>query len=349
MTSTALSELTSESCKIAVVNSSSFGRTCPDLMERLEELGSVRRVDVPSNISGRDLARELAGHHFIIASVTPQFPESFFRGQKDALLIARHGIGCDNVDLPAATDHGVIVTRVTHEDERDAVAELSLSLIMTCIRQIIPASDAVQERRWDKRATYVGKELSHMTVGIVGYGNIGSRVGEIVSEGFGAEVLACDPNIADAVLRKTGVRPATLDQVLREADLISFNASLNPDNYHFIGEDEFALMKDGVIIVNTARGELIDTGELVNALHEGKIASVGLDVAETEPIEDDNPLLDFPNVHIVPHIGSYTERSIRKMDEKMVVDVETVLDSRIPHAVVNSAVLRSENRSGIQQ
>lgn len=340
-------DLTPDTCRIAVVNSSSFGRVCPDLMERLQRCGQVERIDVSPQIDGTELAGKMEGFHFAVASVTPHFPAPFFGRNEDLILIARHGIGCDNVDLEAATDRGVIVTRVTHEDERDAVAELSLSLIMTCARQIVPAQQAVQDRRWDKRASFVGREVSHMTVGVIGYGNIGSRVGEILSEGFGTDVLAHDPHIADAVLRKTGAEPVSLEQILERSDLLSFNASLNQDNYHFIGPEEFELMRDGVIIVNTARGELIQQDALVDAVRSGKVGAVGLDVAEREPIEDDNPLLDLPNVHVLPHIGSYTERSIRKMDEKMVVDVERVLAGEIPDAVVNPRVLRTNNRAEI--
>jgi phosphoglycerate dehydrogenase-like enzyme len=340
-------DLSHDSCRIAVVNSSSFGRVCPDLMERLQRCGDVERLDVDPEIDGAELARRMEGFHFAVASVTPDFPSSFFENNNDLILIARHGIGCDNVDLEAATEKGVVVTRVTHEDERDAVAELSLSLIMTCARQIVPARQAVQDRRWDRRASFVGCEVSHMTVGIIGYGNIGSRVGEILAEGFGARVLAHDPNIADAVLRKAGAEPVTLEQVLERSDLLSFNASLNAENYHFIGPGEFEIMREGVIIVNTARGELIDQDALVKAVRSGKVAAVGLDVVEHEPIEDDNPLLDLPNVHILPHIGSYTRRSIRKMDEKMVVDVERILAGEIPDAVVNPRVLRMDNRAGV--
>ncbi len=307
----------------------------------------MENLNVDPDIGGQQLADKLQDTQYIIASVTPDFSADFFRHQTGVRLIARHGIGCDNVDMDAATDSGVVVTRVAHEDERDAVAELSVSLIMTCARQIIPAQEAVQERRWDKRASFVGQELSHMTVGIIGFGNIGSRVGEIIREGFQTTVLAHDPNIADAVLRKTGVEPVRLEELLRRSDLISFNASLNEENYHFIGEEEFELMKDGVIIVNTARGELIDSGALLSALQSGKVQSLGTDVAETEPIEPDNPLLDLPNVYIIPHIGSYTRRSIRKMDEKMVVDVERAIAGRTPDEVVNPAVLRTSNRIGI--
>lgn len=345
--STSPRDLTPDTCRIAVVNSSSFGRVCPDLMDRLQCSGKVERIDVDPQIDGAELAARMEGCHFAVASVTPRFPSSFFERNDDLILIARHGIGCDNVDLEAATEKGVIVTRVTHEDERDAVAELSLSLIMTCARQIVPAQQAVQDRRWDKRASFVGREVSHMTVGVIGYGNIGSRVGEILAEGFGTEVLAHDPNIADAVLRKTGAEPVTLEQILERSDLLSFNASLNEENYHFIGPEEFDLMRDGVIIVNTARGELIQQDALVEAVRAGKVSAVGLDVAEQEPIEDDNPLLDLPGVHVIPHIGSYTERSIRKMDEKMVVDVERVLAGELPDEVVNPRVLRTENRAGI--
>jgi len=330
--------------KIAIVNSSTFGRYHPGLVDRLEELGEVKRFQFPSGVGGDRLAEELEGYRFIIASVTPQFDEEFFRLQRDLILIARHGIGCDNVDLEAATRSGVLVTRVAGRHERDAVAELALSLTLVCLRRIVPGVRAVREDRWEDRFNFTGRELSKLEVGVIGYGNIGSRFAELVKEGFGAEVYAYDPNVADAVIEKGGVTPLGFEAILGRSDLLSFHASLNEDNYHFIGKRQFQLMKDGVIIVNTARGELIEEEELARQVREGKVRAVGLDVAEEEPIPRDNPLLEEENVFITPHVGSYTDYSLEKMDSKMVEDVERVVRGKVPHLVVNKRVLRQENR-----
>lgn len=338
---------TASNNEIAIVNSSTFGFYFPDLMEELEEIGGVTRINVASDISGRELGKKLKGVSYVIASVTPTFSRKFFEENGDVKLIARHGIGCDNVDIEAATEAGVFVTRVTGELERDSVAELTVSLIMTCIREVIPANKAVEKGEWSRRKEFVGLELSGMNVGIVGYGNIGSRVGEIVQRGFGAKVLAYDPNIASPVIRNTGVEPVGFEEILKNSDLLSFNASLNSENYHFISEEEFELMKDGVIIVNTARGELFERSSFVRALRSGKVRCAGVDVMEQEPPADDDPLLELDNLYILPHIGSYTEKSLRAMDEKMVEDVKCLTKKEVPSELVNPGVVRERNRAGV--
>ncbi|PNR95320.1 lactate dehydrogenase [Petrotoga sp. 9PWA.NaAc.5.4] len=324
---------------MAIVNSSTFGEYFPDLMQRLRDIGVVERINVDPKISGKDLAEKLKGFKFIIASVTPNFTAEFFKYNKDVKLIARHGIGYNNVDIKAATENNVMVTRVLGIHERDSVAELAVSLMLICLRHIIPANKAVLENKWHERKNFMGKELSKITVGIIGYGNIGSRVAEIVKEGFKSEVIAYDPYIADKVIEKTGVKPVEFDELLKTSDVISLNASLNEGNYHFINKKAFNKMKDGVVIVNTARGELINLSDFIEALETGKILSAGLDVVETEPIEPDNPLLKFPNVYIVPHIGGYGTYSLRKMDEKMVEDIEKLVNGEIPDQIVNPEVI----------
>lgn len=335
--------------KTAIVNSSTFGENFEDLMERLRAIGSVDSFQFEPNVDGSRLAEALEGYQYVIASVTPDFPDTFFEKNEGLKLIARHGIGCDNVDLEAATEAGVIVTRVGHRAERDAVAELTLSLIMTCLRDVIPASKAVEEREWERRKEFVGKELSAMKVGVIGYGNIGSRVAEIIHEGFGTEVSAYDPNIADAVIEKNGIEPVGFEEILRTSDLLSFNASLNDENYHFVGKEEFEIMKEGVIIVNTARGELMEGSALADALNAGKVRCAGVDVLEEEPPGSDNPLRDAEGLYILPHVGSYTQKSLRAMDEKMVEDVENVAGGKVPEEVVNSEVLREDNRAGVSK
>ena len=333
--------------KTAIVNSSTFGENFEDLMERLRAIGSVEGFQLEPDVDGKRLAEALEGYQYVIASVTPNFPETFFERTEKLKLIARHGIGCDNVDLEAATEAGVIVTRVAHRAERDSVAELTISLVMTCIRDVIPANEAVEKNQWGRRNEFVGKELSGMSIGIIGYGNIGSRVGEIISEGFGAEVSAYDPNIADSVIEKTGVKSAGFEEVLRNSDLLSFNASLNEDNYHFVGEEEFELMKDGVVIVNTARGELMDESALISALETGKVRCAGVDVLEEEPPSAGSKVRELDNLYVLPHVGSYTEKSLRAMDEKMVEDIEKLVKGKVPEEIVNPEVIRSENRAGV--
>lgn len=325
--------------RIAIINSSSFGRYFPEHMERLAALGEVQRFEFPSRIGGRELARALYGYTILIASVTPYYSPEFFAEKDETWLIARHGLGVDNIHLPSATAHGVIVTRVFPWMERDSVAELTIALLLTILRHIPQAAVAVREGRWTERATFIGWELKTKTVGLIGFGNIGSRVGEILVKGFGARVLAYDPNVSPEVIKAVGVEPVNLETLLKEADIISIHASLTEENFHFLSYDAFALMKPGVILVNTARGELIDEAAFIAALESGRVAGAALDVVEGEPIGSDHPLLRFPNVLIVPHIAAYTYETLRRMGDKVVSDVERVVRGEVPEEVVNPEVI----------
>ncbi len=325
--------------RIAIVNSSSFGRYFPEHLERLSALGEVRRLDFPPHIDGRALAEALRGFPILIVSVTPRFGPEFFAHKDETWLIARHGIGVDNIHLPSATAHGVLVTRVTPWMEREAVAELTVGLLLALLRRIPEAAAAVRAGRWAERAAFVGWELHGKTVGLIGFGNIGSRVGEILAQGFRARVLAYDPNVPPEAIRAAGAEPADLETLLREADILSLHAALTEENIHMLSHEAFAKMKPGVILVNTARGAVIDEAALIAALEEGRVAGAALDVMTEEPIPADHPLLRFPNVLIVPHIAAYTRETLRRMGEKVISDVERVLRGEIPEEVVNPEVL----------
>ncbi len=320
--------------RIAIVNSSSFGKYFPEHVERLKALGEVVRFDFPVQIDGRSLAEALHGYNVIIASVKPYFTREFFQHKDHTLLIARHGIGVDNIHLPSAAEKGVIVTKVTPWVEREAVAELAVTLLLDILRLTHDARQAVYESRWSERARFVGFEIKEKTVGIIGIGNIGSRVAEIVRHGFGAHTVAYDPYLTPETIRARSAEPVELDDLLRESDIISLNASLNENNYHMLSHREFSLMKQGVFLVNTARGELIDEDALVQALESGKVAAVGMDVVEGEPIDGNHRLLKYPNVLVVPHIAAYTRESLYLMGEKVVQDVERIARGELPEDVV---------------
>mgnify|MGYP000035336633 FL=1 len=320
--------------RIAIVNSSSFGKYFPEHIERLKALGEVARFDFPATIGGKSLAEALLGYNIIIASVKPYFSREFFQYKDHTLLIARHGIGVDNIHLPSAAEKGVIVTKVTPWVEREAVAELAVALLLDILRLTHEARRAVYKSRWAERARFVGFEIKHKTVGIIGIGNIGSRVAEILRHGFGANTIAYDPYLSPETIRSRAAEPVELDDLLRQSDIISLNASLNEGNYHMLSHREFALMKQGVFLVNTARGELIDEDALVAALETGKVAAIGMDVVEGEPIDGEHRLLKYPNVLVVPHIAAYTRESLRLMGEKVVQDVERVARGEMPEDVV---------------
>ncbi len=333
--------------KIAIVNSSSFGKYFPEHIERLKKYGEVERFEFPETIDGRTLAEKLRGFSIIIASVKPYFNKEFFEHKDETILISRHGIGYDNIDVKSATEKRVIVTKVTGEVEREAVAETAVALLMTVIRRIREAAAAAKEGRWKERAKFMGWEIKGKTVGIIGFGNIGSRVGEILKNGFNAKLIAYDPKLSADEIKKGGAEPCSLEELLRSSDIISLNASLSKENYHMLSYKEFEMMKQNVIIVNTARGELIDEKALIEYLDKGKIAGVGMDVVEGEPIDETHPLLKYENVVITPHIAAYTYECLKGMGDKVVDDVEKVMRKQIPSEVVNKQVVDVLLKEGV--
>lgn len=325
--------------KIAIVNSSSFGKYYPEHIEKLKKLGEVERFELPENIDGKTLAEKLMGFSIIIASVKPYYNKDFFNYKDKTILITRHGIGYDNIDIKSATEKGTIVTKVGGETEREAVAETAVALLMSIIRKIREASLKVKEGKWKERAKFIGWEIKGKTVGIIGLGNIGSRVGEILKNGFGTKIIVYDPYLSEEEIKKRGGEKVNLEELLKNSDIISLNCSLTSENYHMLSFKEFSLMKEGVFIINTARGELIDENALISALESGKIGGVGLDVVEGEPIDENHPLLKFDNVIITPHISAYTYEALKAMGDKVVSDIEKVLRGEIPDEVINKEVL----------
>lgn len=326
--------------KIAIVNSSSFGKVFPEHIERLKTLGQVDRFELSKDVGGKELADKLIGYSVIIASVTALYNKEFFENKDKTLLITRHGIGYNNIDVLAATQKGTFITKVDAPVEREAVAENAISLLMTVLRQIVPASLKVKESKWSERAKFMGYEISGKMAGIIGLGNIGSRVGEILKYGFNANLIAYDPNLSDEEIRKKGAEPVSLEDLLKNADIISLNASVDKNSYHMISEKEFSLMKKGVYIVNTARGELMEEKSLIKALNEGIIGGLGSDVIEGEPIDEHHPLVSYKNVVVTPHTSAYTYECLKGMGDKVVSDVEKVLRGENPDNVINKDLIK---------
>lgn len=314
--------------RIAIVNSKSFG-VYTDAIERLKKIGSVDRIEVPKDLRGKPLAEKLRGYHIIIASVTPIYDREFFENNRDVALIVRHGIGYDNIDVKAAEEHGVYVARVPGWREREAVAEHTVALMLSALRFIPQAFNAVKQGKWHERAKFVARELSSLTVGVVGLGNIGSRVAEILSKGFGAKIVVFDPYIPREKVEEKGYKYAqTLEELVQESDIITLHAPLTQENYHMINRNVLSKARKGVIIVNTARGELVDEDALVEAIENGIVAAYAADVVEGEPIGSDHRLLKYPNVIITPHIAAYTLEAVRGMDDAVVEAIVNFLEGK---------------------
>lgn len=316
--------------RIAIVNSSSFGKLFPEHIETLKTIGPVERFDFAATADESQLARDLAGFNIIVAGVTPFYQQKFFAEKDELLLITRHGIGYDNIDIQEARRHGTTVSIVSAKVERDAVAENAIANLMAVMRQIVPAQQAAKENRWADRAKFIGHNITGKTVGIIGCGNIGSRVAEIFRHGFLARVLVYDPNLDMAWAGHNGIESVDLDTLLANADILSLHASLNRDSFHILNDAAFKKMKRGVYITNTARGDLIDENAILRALDAGIVCAFATDVMHEEPSPNTHAYFAHKRILITPHTSAYTIECLRGMGEKCVDDVLRIVSNRVP-------------------
>ena len=320
--------------KIAIVNSSSFGQHFPEHMERLKKIGAVERVRTAGDAHGAELAKALEGFNIVIDSVTPFFDKEFFDHKKDLLLLSRHGIGYNNVDVAAAHEAGTLVTTVSPLVERDAVAEGAVAELLDCMRRVSDAHVAANEGRWAERASFLGNLLGHKTLGIIGCGNIGTRVVEILSRGFDMKVLACDPKPREDWARLLNVEYTDADTVCANCDILTLNADLNPTSYHILNAERLSKMKKGVYVVDNARADLIDQQAMLKALEDGTVKGLAIDVMHDEPPVPDDPYFNHPKVLVCPHISAYAEECLHAMGEECVGDVERFVNGEPPvHAI----------------
>ncbi|HEY3607927.1 MAG TPA: phosphoglycerate dehydrogenase [Pseudonocardiaceae bacterium] len=217
-------------------------------------------------------------------------------------VVARAGVGLDNVDVPAATERGVMVVNAPTSNIVSA-AEHAVALLLAVARRIPAADASLREGQW-KRSSFNGVELNGKTAGIVGLGKIGQLLAQRLAA-FGMELIAYDPYVSPARAAQLGIEMVTLDELLERADTISIHLPKTPETKGLIGKDQLAKVKPGVIIVNDARGGLIDEDALADALRDGRVGGAGIDVFVKEPCTD-SPLFEQPNAVVTPHLGAST-------------------------------------------
>ena len=219
-------------------------------------------------------------------------------------VIAVHGAGVDAVDLATCAKRKILVTN-TPGANANAVAELTIGLMLSLIRQIPISTHRVQtEHAWDS-ARHIGRELHGHTLGLIGYGQIGQRVGTL-AQAFGMEVIAHDPGLTDEQIHHLGASPLTFDELCTHADILSLHTPALPSTHHLIDHDVIARLKRGVVIINCARGTLIHEAALAAGLESGQVGGAALDVLDGEPPDPQSPLFEAPNTLITPHMGGST-------------------------------------------
>jgi len=249
-------------------------------------------------------------------------------------IIARYGVGVDNIDVKAATEYGIIVANVPDYCV-DEVSSHTIGLILACARGIILFNRKVKEKRWGFSLAKPLFRIQGKTLGIFGLGRIGSAVAK-KSIGFGLKIIACDPYVSKT---NTKIKMVDFPQLLSESDFISINASLTDETWHAFNENELKAMKKTAYLINTARGSIVDEKILYNALRERWIAGAGLDVLEKEPPDWDNPLLKLDNVIFTPHSAFYSEESYIELKTRTAKAVLSVLNGKLPETIINPQVL----------
>jgi D-3-phosphoglycerate dehydrogenase len=245
-------------------------------------------------------------------------------------IVARAGVGLDNVDVNAATERGVLVVNAPTSNIHSA-AEHAIALLLAAARQIPAADASLHAHEW-KRSSFSGTEIFGHTVGVVGLGRIGQLVAQRLAA-FGAHVIAYDPYVAPARAAQLGIELFTLEELLGRADFISVHLPKTPETAGLIGKEALAKTKPGVIIVNAARGGLVDEAALAEAITSGHVRAAGIDVFASEPCTD-SPLFDLPQVVVTPHLGASTEEAQDRAGTDVAASVKLALAGEfVPDAV----------------
>ncbi len=260
-------------------------------------------------------------------------------------IISQYAVGYDNIDVECATKHGVYVTN-TPGVLTEAVADFTWALILAVARRIVEADKFVREGEWYRKGTgwhpmmLLGLEVHGLTLGIIGMGRIGRAVAKR-AVGFDMRILYTDKyRLSPEMEEKFNAKHVDMDTLLRESDIVSIHTPLTPETYHLIGEEELKKMKRTAILINTARGKVIDTNALVKALEEGWIAGAGLDVFEEEPLPPGHPLTKFDNVVLAPHLGSATWKTRTAMAMLVADNLIAFYKGEKPPTLVNPEVMK---------
>ncbi len=297
----------------------------------------------PGAATPEDPLSVLADAQGAIAGGITRYDAAFMDRAPCLRVIARTGIGIDNVDVPMATARGIAVCN-TPDGPTISTAEHTITLMMNVAKQVKRYDRALRESaNRDLISVYQGIELHGLHLGLVGLGRIGSRVA-VIARALGMSVTAYDPFVAPDQIKALAVEPATsFKAVLETSDVVSLHVPLTDDTRHLMNADRFGQMKQGAILLNIARGGLVDEKALLSALESGHLGGAGIDVFDPEPPPSDHPLLHRDDVIATPHIGGITIAGRERMWQMAVTEVLRVLRGEQPEHVANPEVLHLEN------
>ncbi|MFX1537874.1 MAG: phosphoglycerate dehydrogenase [Promethearchaeota archaeon] len=321
-------------------SSRSFGLHCQEAVEMIKEVAEVERSTFNRALTEAELIKILPAYDGIIVGVDKISKEVVQECNK-LKIVAKHGAGVDNIDLNACTKRGVVVTYVPGASA-ESVADFTFCLILALARKLIDAHISTKSGKWESKK-FMGVELYNKSIGIIGMGGIGSRVARR-ARGFGMRILCFtnNPERHNEEGRKYRIKFVDLPTLLEESDIITIHCALTPATKGLIGSEEFSLMKKSALLVNTARGPIVDENALYKALKEKKIAGAALDVYSEEPPKPSyKKIFELANVIVSPHIASYTIDAIMNVDLIQARDIVRVLRGEKPEFVANPEVLKA--------
>lgn len=319
-----------------LVTSRAFGKFS-NAFKLLEEVAEIKKSESEQPLKKDELIKKIKDCHVLILGIE-KITAEIMDHAKNLIIIARYGVGYDNIDIEAATKRGIIVTYTPHANST-SVAEHTFALILSLSKRIIEANLSIKSSEW-AGTKFVGIELEGKTIGIIGTGAIGRKVAYI-AKGFGMNILLHDIIRDENLEKNLNAKYVDLKDLLINSDIVSVHVPLNSKTYHMISEKELKLMKPTAYLINTARGGIIDEEALYKALKEKKIAGAALDVFEIEPPPKNSPLLKMDNVICTPHSAAFTIDALKRMDMMIVEDVISALHKKKPKNIVNKEVLNT--------
>lgn len=266
------------------------------------------------------------------------FTREMMNGLRRCKILMRYGIGTDNVDVEAATDAGIIVGHVP-DYCFDEVSTHAIGLLLACVRKILPTDARMRTGGWDVHRNDPIHRLAGRTLGLVGFGNIGRAVARKLAD-WNIKLIATDPYATAAL----GVERVSFEDLLKRSDFVSLHCPLLPETRHLMSEPQFAMMKSGAILINTARGPVVDAAALIKALDSGKISQAALDVFEDEPLPVDSPLRRHPKIILTDHTAWYSEESQQQLQKSAAEEVVRVCTGGLPRSLMNPLVLKKLKR-----
>ncbi|MCE5199425.1 phosphoglycerate dehydrogenase [bacterium] len=313
--------------------------------EGIDILKQVAEVDVNTGLSEDELCKIIGDYDALVVRSGTTVTAKILEAAKNLKIIGRAGVGVDNVDVPVATEKGIIVVN-SPGGNTIAAAELTVAMLLALTRNIPQAYCTMIKKEWN-RSKYVGNEVYTKVLGILGLGKIGQEVAKRC-QSFGMKVIAYDPFISAEAAASLGVELVELDECLKRGDYISLHLPKNKETLGMISTKQFEMMKDGVRIINCARGGIIDDSALIAALKSGKVAGAALDVFVSEPPDFSSELFSMPNVVTTPHLGASTEEAQTNVAIDVAEQIVDVFQGKSARSAVNMPALSPDVLAAVQ-